>query len=727
MQPPESPKKTTTQPLRLIAACAFGLESIVRRQLATLDIDASVATPGRLAFDGDWSTVALTHLHLRCADRVLLQIGSIPAADFDQLFDGTGGLPWAKFIPSDGNFPVNAKTIRSQLTSVPAIQRAVKKATSEALLRQHTVDHLPETGSKFAIEVSLIDDVATITIDATGRSLHRRGYRTDITPAPLKETLAAALVQLSYWRAGRPLLDPFCGSGTIPIEAAMIGRNIPPGLARLKERSLAFCHWPSADNIAIDRIVADAEAAILPPLQTRLVGRDIDPKALAAARRNAARAGVDGDVHFQPGDAADATSSQRFGCVVTNPPYGERIGDDVRGLYARLPTVFARLPTWSHYVLTAVDDFERIVGKPADRRRKLYNGRIACTYFQYHGPKPVAETKDDQTLVHAVGEAAFGGVSEKSRHQSELFASRLTNRAKHLRRFPTRRGITCYRLYERDVPEIPLVVDRYEDHLHITEFERPHDRDPAEHERWLDLMVRTAAKTLDFPASNVHLKSRRRQRGLTQHEKTAQTDNTIVAHEGGLKFIVNLDDYIDTGLFLDHRVTRSMVRKDSSGRRVLNLFCYTGSFTVYAIDGGAKSTASVDLSKTYTRWTESNLSINKMTDPDRHQTFAMDVGEFIANHSKGQHYDLVVLDPPTFSNSKRTETDWDVQRHAAELIANILPLMSDGGVMYFSSNFRRFKFDPSELPLRSHHEISKQTVPEDYRNRRIHRCWRLVK
>ena len=336
------------------------------------------------------------------------------------------------------------------------------------------------------------------------------------------------------------------------------------------------------------------------------------------------------------------------------------------------------------------------------------------------------DQKKHKPYVHASGDAAFGQLDEKAQQQAELFATRLRKRAKHLRRWPTKRGITCFRIYERDVPEIPLIVDRYEDQLHITEYERPHDRDPAQHANWLDLMVQTAGTTLDVPASRVHFKSRLRQRGKTQHQKVAQTNERTEVNEGGLKFLVNLQDYVDTGLFLDHRVTRQMVKDVADGANFLNLFAYTGSFSVYAASGGAKQTTTVDLSKAYLDWAWENMRLNGFKG-NQHRFVASDVSEFIQKQPKIETYDLVVLDPPTFSNSKRTDTDWNVQKDAIPLIAELLPMVKTGGVIYFSTNFRRFKFDESALSLQEIHEISKQTVPEDYRNRRIHRCWRLVK
>ncbi len=378
----------------------------------------------------------------------------------------------------------------------------------------------------------------------------------------------------------------------------------------------------------------------------------------------------------------DTTSQRRFGCLITRPPdHGGVEGDrELEAIYLALPDVFRKLPTWSLYILTAFPRFEAIVGRQADRRRKLYNGRVESTYYQFHGPKPVTnrphtetssegvnaevahpedstnptsepapdhaapdesdapkevaeESVADHSVIeesvaeranavttdnakaekpyeHAAGPAAFGQLSTKASEQAELFAVRLKKRAKHLRRWPTKRGITCYRLYERDIPEIPLVVDIYEDCLHITEFERPHERTPAEHGNWLDLMAETAGKALGISKGNVYFKRRGRQRGKTQHTKVAETHQRMEVHEGGLKFLVNLADYVDTGLFLDHRQTRQMVREAAKDKVFLNLFAYTGSFTVYAAAGGAKRTVSVDLSRTYLDWAQENLAIN---------------------------------------------------------------------------------------------------------------------
>jgi 23S rRNA (guanine2445-N2)-methyltransferase / 23S rRNA (guanine2069-N7)-methyltransferase len=313
----------------------------------------------------------------------------------------------------------------------------------------------------------------------------------------------------------------------------------------------------------------------------------------------------------------------------------------------------------------------------------------------------------------------------KSKQQADLFGRRLDKLAKHLRRYPTKQGITCYRLYERDIPEIPLVVDRYEDHLHLTEYSTPYQRTAAQHARWLDLMAKTATEVLGVETKKVFFKRRNRQIGTTQHEHIADEKYELVVGEGGLRFIVNLSDYIDTGLFLDHRLTRSMVREVANGKRFLNLFAYTGSFTVYAAAGGATSTTTVDWSNTYLDWAKRNMALNHFVSPV-HAYVRESAVDFVYNHPRKPSYELAVVDPPTFSNSKRTESLWDVQRDAVPLLEQLILLMSPGGVIYFSNNFRQFKMDASTLPVTQIHEISNQTVPANYRNRKIHRCWRIV-
>jgi 23S rRNA (guanine2445-N2)-methyltransferase / 23S rRNA (guanine2069-N7)-methyltransferase len=725
--------------LRLIAACAFGLEALVKRELVGLGYQPHVAQPGRVAFEGDWKDVCRANIHLRVADRVLIEVHSFDAPDFDALFETIKGYDYSRFIPADAQFPVTGKTRLSQLTSLPAVQRSTKKAVVESMKHFHGTEELPETGETYKIEVALLKDVATITIDTTGSSLHKRGYRTLVGPAPIKETLAAAMVDLSVWKPNRPLLDPFCGTGTIPIEAALAGLKIAPGI----NRDFASTRWAQIDRKIWNDAVA--EALDLQDNETRLEieGFDVDAESLDMARYHAKLAGVEQQIVFAQRAFEDTVSAKEFGCLITNPPYGERLQqqDELRSLYQQFPAVVQQLPTWSLFVITSMLDFEKIVQKKATRRRKLFNGRLECTYFQYLGPRPprpgqveeIASPSTTETAtetpIQAPTNAApvFAGLQAKDHEQAEIFGRRLVKRARHLRRWPTRRGITCFRIYERDVPEVPLVVDRYDDSLHITEYERPHERDLARHSAWLELMKETAAKTLEVPVEKVHLKSRHKRSRGDQYQKVADAQQTQQVTENGLKFWVNLSDYVDTGLFLDHRVTRQMVREQSAGKTVLNLFAYTGSFTVYAAAGGAAATTTVDLSKNYLQWAQRNLELNSLYSPN-HEYIARDCVEFVNEAVEGgeRKYDIVIIDPPTYSNSKRLDDDWNVQTGHAELLNATLKLLNPDGVIYFSTNFRKFKLYQDQLSNFSIQEISKHTVPEDFRNRRIHRCWKLM-
>ena len=746
------PASVASPPVELIATAAAGTEAVVKRELAALGYEARTMTPGRLLFPGDTAAICRANLWLRAGERVLIHVGSFPATDFGALFDGTAALPWEQWLPADAEFPVQGRSRKSQLSSVPACQRIVKRAIVKRLQEAHGREQLPETGPRCAIEVSLLDDVATLTLDTTGVGLHKRGYRRLVADAQLRETLAAALVQLSFWRPGRVLADPFCGTGTIPIEAALIGRNIAPGL----QRTFAAETWPTLDARFWKLAREEARDLVRPALAERLLGYDIDADALSLARYHAEQAGVAGDIHWQQRPFSELRAKAEYGCIVTNPPYGQRMGSDaeIEQLYKTFPLVLRRLPTWSHFILSARPDLEALVGQTADRRRKLYNGPLECTYYQFHGPRPprrqeragegaakLAPAAEPLSPAPAIAErdaverertakrpaaAAFGGLLPSASRQAEEFANRLRHRARHLRRWPTKRGITCYRLYERDVPDVPLVVDRYEDALHIAEFARPHDRSPAQHADWLDLMARTAGEVLDVPRERIFVKQRQRQRGAAQYQRVDDRRAEFVVREGGLRFLVNLSDYVDTGLFLDHRLTRQIVREAAAGKRFLNLFGYTGSFTVYAAAGGAATTTTVDKSATYIDGARKNLELNGFVG-QQHRLVQSDIRAFLDSLSARDEWDLAVVDPPTFSNTKGIEDDWDVQANHAGLLRELAPHIVPGGVVYFSTNFRRFKLDEAALGDYTIRDITRQTIPEDFRNQRIHLCWQLVR
>lgn len=375
-----------SEEIQLIAVTGFGLEAVVARELRSLGYDQQSVEDGRVRFSGDVQAIVRSNLWLRVADRVVVEVGSFEARDFGELFDRTKELPWDQWIPKNAQFPVNGRSIKSQLHSVPDCQRIVKKAIVERLKPAHGSVWLEETGPLYTVEIAMRKDRATLTIDASGNGLHKRGYRKLTAKAPLRETLAAALVQLSVWNAQRPFVDPLCGSGTIPIEAALIATNRAPGM----NRRFACSDWPQIPQTVWADALAEARDLIVPGPEQPLIGTDIDGEVLSTARYHANQAGVANDVHFQQRPFYEFSSKRQYGCLISNPPYGERMGEkeEVERLYREMGRRVAANETWSAFVLTAHQEFERLFSRKATRRRKLYNARIACNYYQFLGPRP---------------------------------------------------------------------------------------------------------------------------------------------------------------------------------------------------------------------------------------------------------------------------------------------------------------------------------------------------
>ena len=370
----------------LIATATFGLESVVARELERLGYTGLRVVDGKVHFQGDERDIARCNLWLRSADRLLIRVGEFPAPDFDALFDQTKALPWSDLLPVDAKFPVAGRSVLSRLHAVPAIQGAVKKAIVESLKRTYQRFRFDESGSTFQIEVSLLRDVATLTIDTSGDGLHKRGYREFVGLAPLRETMAAGLIQLSYWNRDRQFVDPFCGSGTLPIEAALIGRNIAPGIGR----SFVAEDWRWLDRRIWREVRTEARDLRQPRMVLPILGFDHDPSAIRLSEKGANEAGVAGDIQFRCQEVSDFRTNAEYGVVITNPPYGERLGDpeEVAAVYQELGRVTASLPTWGVYAITSNRGFEQQFGRRAPRRRKLFNGRLECQFYQYPGPPP---------------------------------------------------------------------------------------------------------------------------------------------------------------------------------------------------------------------------------------------------------------------------------------------------------------------------------------------------
>ncbi|WP_330364947.1 THUMP domain-containing class I SAM-dependent RNA methyltransferase [Anaerovorax odorimutans] len=374
--------------LEIIATATFGLEAIVKREVETLGYKIIKSEDAKITFMGDERAIVKSNLWLRCADRVLLKMGEFNAFSFEELFQQTKALPWEQWIPEDGKFTVTGSSVKSKLHSVPDCQAIVKKAIVEKLKEVYHCDWFKETGSEYTVKITILKDRVTLTIDTSGAGLHKRGYRVEDVAAPIKETLASAMVQLSFWKEGRLLADPMCGSGTIAIEAAMIGRNIAPGLSR----KFASEGWSAISEKLWKEERKKAYEAIKYDADIRIKASDINPAAVKAARKNAEEAGVDDCIEFSVVPFSKFKIEENYGIMICNPPYGERIGEkeDIHKIYRDLNLFFKKNPTWSLYLVTTDKEFERLTfNRPADRRRKLYNGRLEVCYYQYYGAKPV--------------------------------------------------------------------------------------------------------------------------------------------------------------------------------------------------------------------------------------------------------------------------------------------------------------------------------------------------
>ncbi|PLX84634.1 MAG: bifunctional 23S rRNA (guanine(2069)-N(7))-methyltransferase RlmK/23S rRNA (guanine(2445)-N(2))-methyltransferase RlmL [Desulfuromonas sp.] len=715
-----------TQNLTFFATAAKGMEPLLADELRQLGgLRATEARAG-VSFGGDLELGYRTCLWSRVASRVLLNLASFPAATPEELYDGVRSIAWHEHLTPEGSLAVDANVVRSQVSHSHYAALKVKDAVVDHFrdgfgVRPYVELERPDV----RINLFLKQDQATVSIDLSGESLHRRGYREEGVRAPLKESLAAALLIRAGWPAvalqGGGLVDPMCGSGTLPVEAALMAGDVAPGMLRTY---FGFIGWKGHDRPLWERLLAEAgqrrEAGLagLPPIH----GTDVDGRAVEAARSNARRAGLDGVVRFErcaleevvPGNKAGAVP----GLVVVNPPYGERLGDvdGLRPLYALLgDRLKEHFPAWKAAVFTGNPELGKEIGLRACKIHTLFNGALKCQllHFEidprwYWGSSPRAGRLSSPSPL---GEGAL------------MFANRLRKNMRHLGRWARRNAISCYRLYDADLPEYAVAVDLYGEWVHVQEYEAPNTVDPEKARTRLKEVMAVLPEILNVPQEQVFLKVRRRQKGRAQYVKLDGQSRFHEVREGECRFLVNLADYLDTGLFLDHRPMRFKIGEMARGKRFLNLFAYTGTATVHAALGGAASTTSVDLSATYLDWARRNLALNGLDD-SRHELVQADCLSWLEKESR--RFDLIFLDPPTFSNSKRMEGDFDVQRDHVALLEAAARLLAPGGELFFSTNNRGFRLDPGGFSRFNIEDISSQTIPQDFqRNPRIHRCWRV--
>lgn len=717
----------------LFASCPKGLEYLLRDELRALGAEDAREALAGVHFGGSVELAYRACLWSRLASRVLLRLAEFDAADADALYAGVQSVDWAEHLAPDGTFAVDAVGGGEALRHSQYVALRVKDAVVDQFrARFGTRPDVDVEWPSIRLNVRIARGRATLSLDLSGAPLHRRGWRQGQGEAPLKENLACAMLLRAGWpaihAAGGALVDPMCGAGTLPIEAALMAADVAPALRRTY---FGFLGWRGHDPAAWQALTAEAQQRAehgLRALAPTFFGYDHDPQVLNEARRNAQAAGVAGFVHLarQSVEHLRRPPGEAPGLVICNPPYGERLGE--RGQLAALYHAFGErlrgeFAHWHAAVIVSDDELGHALGLRAQKRYVLYNGALECRLLTF-------DLAPAQPHEHAPRPLSAG---------AQAVANRIGKTQRHLRKRLAREAVSCYRVYDADIPEYAAAIDVYtavgrddglptegrgypQTWLHVQEYAPPRDiPEQAARERLRDL-VRAAGTALEVPRERIAVKTRYRAKGGSKYGRFDQRNEFLLVEEGGLKLRVNLFDYLDTGLFLDHRPVRARLRAGARGLRFLNLFCYTATASVHAAAGGAAATTSVDLSSTYLEWAARNFALNGFTGP-RHRLVQADALEWL-RHDRGA-YDLIFVDPPTFSNSKRAE-DFDVQRDHVALLALCGERLAPGGLIVFSNNARRFALDAAALQAFDIRDVTPATIPFDFaRNTRIHRCYEL--
>jgi 23S rRNA (guanine2069-N7)-methyltransferase / 23S rRNA (guanine2445-N2)-methyltransferase len=708
-----------------IATAPVGAASVLAEELAQLGASDIRERSHDVRFQGVLEVGYRACLWSRTATRVLLSLGSVEVRSAAGLLESLRRMDWrAHLAPgatlacqcSGGNEIIRHTLYGSQLLK-DAVCDGLRDSTGE---RPNIKPERPDVLLHLHVEGS----TALVSVDFSGESLHRRGYRTEGGRAPLKENVAAAVLLRAGWPAlagnGGQLLDPMCGSGTFLIEAAAIAGDAAPALGR---EYFGFSGWRGHDAALWERLCGEARARrAARPARRCIVGSDIDADAVRIALANGTAADVSDWIHVEKRALAAVTAPRGApGLVVTNPPYGERIGAEsgLPELYSELGRVLReQFRGWQAAILTGNPPLARNLGIHAKRTHRFFNGTIECRLLRF-----------DLNEASEVRPAAEVRADWSNRPGAQMFANRLRKNLKRLAPWAEAERIDCFRLYDADMPEYAFAIDLYgrePREVYLQEYAPPKTVDQESARERRREVLAAVPEVLELPIGQVHSRVRRPQKGSVQYEKRPRGAARRVVEEGGLKFWVNLGDYLDTGLFLDHRITRQMLRGWAQDADFLNLFCYTGSATVYAAAGGARTSVSVDMSNTYLDWARDNLELNGLRSP-RHELEQADCLEWLMRQeAAAPRFDLIFLDPPTFSNSKRMEGVLDVQRDHVGMIRRSLKLMRPGGRLVFSTNYTRFKLDAEALRDLSVEDISALTTPRDFeRNPHIHRCFEI--
>ncbi|WP_297795047.1 bifunctional 23S rRNA (guanine(2069)-N(7))-methyltransferase RlmK/23S rRNA (guanine(2445)-N(2))-methyltransferase RlmL [uncultured Marinobacter sp.] len=711
--------------------CPKGVEYLLADELRTFGMEPVRNAPAGVWAEGPLESGYRACLWSRLANRVILHIDEVSATSGDELYDGVVHLDWQQHIPANGSFRVmflgQNEAIRNTQFGAQRVKDGIVDRMRSSSGQRPSVDaKTPDV----TISARLNRGRLSVGLDLSGHSLHMRGYRTEKGVAPLKENLAAALLLRAGWpelaKSGGDFIDPMCGSGTLAIEAALMALDIAPG--RNTDR-FGFEMWPGHQPELWLQLRQEAERRAHEGKQgqlPRIAGYDQDSRVIATAWKNIQRAGLEGLVHVEcrpvESFALDGEWAEQ-GLVLTNPPYGERLSErkELGALYRSLgEAVKAAVPGWRLGVFTGAPEFGKSIGLRSYKQYKLFNGKLPAQLLLF--------SVDDVSSMTPREPGIPGEVQPRiaNEERAAMLGNRLKKNLKTIGQWARKQGIECYRLYDADMPEFALAIDIYDGLVHVQEYAAPKSVDERAARERLAEALAVIPEALGIEREDMVCKQRQRQTGTSQYEKQAASGEFFNVHEHGCTLKVNLKDYLDTGLFLDHRPVRHWIQQHASGKRFLNLFCYTGAATVHAAVGGASRSLSLDMSKTYVKWAEDNLALNRI-DARHHKVEQADCLAWLAaKPTPDQRFDLIFMDPPTFSNSARMAGVLDIQKDHGKLIRQAMQRLTSEGLLIFSNNFRRFKLDEALEQEFAIEEVSRDTIDKDFqRNARIHRCWHI--
>ena len=702
----------------LIASCASGLEKLVEEEVLQFGGQEVNSANGVVTWSGSLESGYRCCLWSRFASRVYLQLARFAIEDEETLYRKCLDIDWQDHLSEETSFAVSCTLSgESPITHSRYAALKVKDGLVDSF-RNRTGNRPSVKTTRPDVQVHLHVDgkTAALSLDLSGESLHRRGYRDSAVKAPLKETLGAAIVALSGWPTDSgTLIDPLCGTGTLLIEAALMFGDSAPGLSR---SYFGFLGWLGHDANLWNDLVSEAlerEERGLEKNWPLMLGYDCDPVAVSAARKNIEKAGLEEHIQIKQAELATLRSPDKQGMLLSNLPYGERLSEteQVSRLYRAFGRILKeRFAGWKTGVFISNPTLTDSFTLAWENKYRLFNGSIPCRLL---------------TCTVSGEETAFKWIpGEQSGEEGDNeFANRLRKNLKKLLKWADKNDITCFRIYDRDLPDYNLSIDLFSKWVHIQEYTPPKTIDPQLAASRMATAMKCVRDILGVRSNRIFLKTRERQKGRKQYEKKGSSGKMYEVKEGDCSFLVNFTDYLDTGLFLDHRPIREKIHKEAKGKRFLNLYGYTGTATVHAAMGGAASTTTVDLSATYLQWAKMNLALNGLTE-FRNKVEKADCLEWL--ESSSGKFDLIFIDPPTFSNTKKDKRVFDVQKDHVRLIELAMARLETGGCLIFSTNFRRFIFEEKLQALYDVREISKESVPFDFsRNEKIHRCWEIRK